>query len=1034
MIRIADIQTTVFLRRAGTGLEQRLRLQLRNEGAPAAVGVRLGLGDWVREVALGELPTGESWHDLFVPEARSSDELAVQVIDAGGAGEPRALTVPRPRHWTVHVVQLSHHDLGYTSLPSRVLAEHDAWLDQAIEMAGDTWRYPEAARCRIVIEQAWSVEHALGRFRPRRAARLIELLRRGQFELTALYGNLTTELCGHEALVRALYPAFDLRRRYGIPIASAEHNDIPGFTWGLSEALAGAGIRLICPGLPLYYSWGGRALPSFWDEEAVFGRKGMPGAFWWESPAGHRLLFWCNNRGCGGDCRGTLPGLPRRLLELQTQGYPYDVLRWPVLGGARDNSPYSAEYADTIRDWNRTWAWPRLVCSTNARFLADFTARCDLAALPVHRGDVPGQDYPVGATSTAAATGTNRRTHADLPAAEALATVAALRVGHPYPAQTIADAWRDVLLHDEHTWGHHLPCGPTSAAADLEKAVHAYRAAAWTHDVARKALARLGDAVRLETADIHLVVFNPLPHERSGLVFTPLREIDNAGSDMVRVPPDQDPAGVGHLRGVILNTRWPVHPPPELVAGRFALLDVATGATVPYQLIALDSPLGPEPYAAQRLGLGSGDRRYGFFESPQGLQRTLCFQAGPVPGLGYRTYRLVPCADSPTFPAGVSICRTVLENRHWRLEINERTGFVQSLRANGDDREWVDVSAVHPFGALVVQDPSGVVHPVHCEGVETAYHGPLGAALRSRFRVHGYPQVELTIGLWADAPRIDLTIAVLKDATPLLQASLAFPFALPSGHFVCDTPLCTYDPVRDRLPGAFPNRLTVQNWVQVAADGASVLWSSLDAPVVSLGRLWPPRVSPAHSCICPPGLDLPPPPAGEPRGGAIYSCVTYNNLGTNFAVAQSGPLLFRYRFWPQNGLSSAAACAGFGVDAMTPFQTLFTRRTTPSGQGTLPALWEGLRMSPPAVQMLALKQADDGRGVILRVWNPTPAVIQARVELPGVALRAVASVSLAEEPGVGTVRLRDGAAEVELAPAAVGTLRLTPAAAREALR
>ncbi len=59
--------------------------------------------------------------------------------------------------------------------------------------------------------------------------------------MTALFANEITELCGHEELVRLLYPSFELKRRFGIDITVAEHNDIPGFSWGLASALAGAG-------------------------------------------------------------------------------------------------------------------------------------------------------------------------------------------------------------------------------------------------------------------------------------------------------------------------------------------------------------------------------------------------------------------------------------------------------------------------------------------------------------------------------------------------------------------------------------------------------------------------------------------------------------------------------------------------------------------------------------------------------------------------------------------------------------------------
>jgi hypothetical protein len=80
----------------------------------------------------------------------------------------------------------------------------------------------------------------------------------------------------------------------------AERNDITGISWGLSQALTEAGIKIFCPGIPLYYNWGGMELQSFWDEETIFGYKG-PGAFWREAPTGKRLLFWCNNSGCEGE-------------------------------------------------------------------------------------------------------------------------------------------------------------------------------------------------------------------------------------------------------------------------------------------------------------------------------------------------------------------------------------------------------------------------------------------------------------------------------------------------------------------------------------------------------------------------------------------------------------------------------------------------------------------------------------------------------------------------------------------------------------
>ena len=82
-----------------------------------------------------------------------------------------------PRKWVVHVVQLSHHDAGYTDLPSRVLKEHYESLDKAIDMAESTEDFPDDAKFRIVIEQAWSIDRFIKNAPDSRKAKMIELLR-----------------------------------------------------------------------------------------------------------------------------------------------------------------------------------------------------------------------------------------------------------------------------------------------------------------------------------------------------------------------------------------------------------------------------------------------------------------------------------------------------------------------------------------------------------------------------------------------------------------------------------------------------------------------------------------------------------------------------------------------------------------------------------------------------------------------------------------------------------------------------------------
>lgn len=1012
---ISAVTPTPFLRRAGEMLRQVACVTANHVGS-AQAGVLHVTAQGIETITPVTVQPGEVVVEVEVAEVTGPGEIEVVLVVAGET--VARLTVPwmPPRRWVVHVVQLSHHDVGYTDLASHVIPEHDHWLDATIEMAAATRDFPEEARFRAVIEQSWSIDHYLRHASPARTAAMLDLLRCGDLELTSLFGNLTTELCGHETLARSVYHAFRLKREHGIPVVSAEHNDIPGFSWGLSQVLTEAGIRIFCPGLPKYYNWGAPGAPSFWDEAAIFGADGMPGAFWWEAPSGKRILFWSNNQGCGGGCDPRLPGLAERLQQLQAGGYPYSVLRWPVGGGARDNSPYIDDYARTVREWNERWAWPRLVCSTNARFHRDLLPQLP-PALPVFRGDVPGHDYPSGAMSTAAATAVNRRNHADLPAAEALAAAAAFLSAAADLSELSGRAGRayeEMLWHDEHTWGHHFPAGPTAAAAELEKAVHAHRAAALIHDVASKAMAHIADAVRLEAPDIHLVVFNPLPHERSSLVSTPLRELDNCGSTMARTEQ-------GTLRGVLLGDRWHVNPPPEIVEGRFDLVDVTTGETVPHQIETLDSPLGPQPYAAQRIGLGAGGKRYGFFELPAGLARDLLFHANAVPPLGYRTYRLRPRAEPPVFTDGVTASATTLESPRYRLELDSATGFARRILDRETGHELVDPTAAHPFGAVLVRDPHGGPEMPVLQRIEAGRGGPLSGSLCAVFATRGHPRIEVTYTLFAQEKRLDVTIALLKDPTPLLEVYAAFPFNLSQGRFRCEGPLCVLDPARDLLPGAFADRTNVQNWVTVSDGARTILWSSHDAPVVSLARLWPGRISPAHSAVIRADLVHPRQAAEELRGGAIYSLLAANNFGTNLVVSQCGALRFRYSLTSMAAVVSDGVAARTGAEFLTPLQTLFTKHPGPR---PLPPSAGVLGVEPADIQLVALKRAEDGRGWIARLWNPGDHEVTARVSLLRGKLTTARLTNLAEEDSGQTLAASPDGVAVPLPACSLATLRL----------
>jgi alpha-mannosidase len=321
----------------------------------------------------------------------------------------------------------------------------------------------------------------------------------------------------------------------------------------------------------------------------------------------------------------------------------------------------------------------------------------------------------------------------------------------------------------------------------------------------------------------------------------------------------------------------------------------------------------------------------------------------------------------------------------------------------------------------VVRDPYGHPELPLFQGIEAVPGGPLSQSLRAVFAAHGHPRIEVTYTLFAREKRLDVAIALLKDPTPLLEAYAAFPFDLPQGRFRYEGPLCVVDPARDLLPGAFADRVTVQNWVAISDGAHSILWSSHDAPVASLAQLWPGRISPAHSAVVRADLVHPCQRPKELCGGAIYSLLAANNFGTNVAVSQAGALCFRYSLTSLAGAVTDGAAARWGSEVLTPLSTIFTKHP---GSRPLPPVAGVLVVEPADVQLVALKRAEDGVGWIARLWNPCDREQAARVVPCSGALTAAGFTNLAEEDTGEPLAIGPDGLAVPLAARAVATVRL----------
>ena len=1008
-MRMTSIEPTVFFVRDGDALRQLVRIGVDNAGTQreACLEVRAG---GVREVLpLGAIAPGEGVYEVYLPDVQETTGVWLG-LQVDGALQDERETVWQPqKHWDVYLVHYSHHDLGYTGLPSHVLREHVGFLDDVLRFCEETQDWPEDARFRWLVEQGYSIVE-FAESRPKEAMeRLARFIQNGQVEVTALLGNQTMELCGHEELVRLLYPTFRLSREYGFDIASATHNDIPGFSWGLASVLAGAGVRYFCTGIPAwYYGLGEQRVHPCWDEAAVLPID-VPGAFWWEGPDGARVLLWNNVHGIAEwqptSYRHALRELPAMLRTLDERGYAYDVVSYTIRGGHRDNAPPTLCSAYIAKEWNRRWAYPRLLTGTHRQFLEVFAARWG-HALKTLRGDLPGTDYPVAATCTPKETAINRHTHDGLLTGEKLATLASILAGYPYPQSTLERAYRNALYYDEHCWGMYHTGGPAMDGDWSEKGGFAYRAAALAHDVVVQASNRIVDQVTYAQDGYYLTLFNPLSWERTDVVRVPVHAWAPCSTPMRWDEPRQADEGARFVAGAVIG-RQVVNLPVSLFEQPFELVDVSSGARVPYQVATLRDPQAAQPWAAERFAMGKVDRKY---------LGELVFVAAGLPALGYKTYQVVPCEEWPQFaqpapvPGAASLTPApatgaasltgpasaeVVDNRFFTLELDRRTGAIVRLFDKELQRDLVDRAAPHGFAQMIVRScESGEETTGHVRDVSAGEAGPVYTTLRLQGEAPGCPCWTQEITLYHALKRIDVHARVLRDSTPMLELYFAFPFLVQAPHFRFEATDAVIEPLRDQLPGSNTDYYAVQHWADVSGDEWGIVWTPVDAPMAEFGGLWPGYVSGAHHGVTPPGYGHPFLRPGELTKGHIYSLAMYSNFRTNFINVHPGETLYRYSFSTHAGDWREGRAREFGWNVANPPVAVWMKGPR---QGPLPPSTSFCQVDAPNVMLLTFKQAEDGDGYILRLIETEGKETQVMVTMPHLALVHAFETNLVEE-------------------------------------
>jgi alpha-mannosidase len=991
-LKIIRIDPTVLFRQEQKGLMQAVDIEIDNTGkmVDGLLQIKFPSNDEL-SLNLGTIKQGKDNYRFFIPEISATSPVEFKLITGSKVQDRLTMSWVRRKHWEICWTPISHHDLGYTNTIELVKEQYRDIYEDVLSFCEETENYPDEAKFRYSVEGAWSLQYFIERGNKESLEKLSKYIKEGRIDVHAFYGNEITDLDSHEELIRLMYPSFRINKDFGGQIKVGSITDIPGVTWGIPTVLAGAGVKYFFAGLPNYFEWGldntrnyvsnpeflnqikekYGEIHSFWDEKKILRPSGKPDAFYWKGPDGAKVLFYYQGSyGCWSprSYDEIMNELPRMLNNMDSRGNLLSVARYAG-HGCSDNTPADIIISKLVKEWNSKWAFPKLIVATSSMFFEKLDEQCKSSKdIRTFSGDLPQTDYSVGATSSARETAINRGTHDQLHSAEKLTTMSYMLLKSNYPSKDIRDAYNNMILYDEHTWGMDNPIGKLQDWAWSEKSNYAFKAAGMTELILSGGRGSTGgnaksiaNSIAFNEEGQHIVVFNTLSFNRN---------------DLVNIP------------GLFIKEP-------------FDIIDIETGEKVPHQRIKLDSPQSPVPQAAERYARGQFNTPGDGSNHSEGFN--LVFVADNVPSMGYKSYRIIEAADSTDGTTSLVLTEKSIENRFFKIMLNPETGTIASILDKELAIELVDKNAPHQVNQMITRwVKDGKEESPKTATIRKGQTGPVYASLVVSTSGAGCPQLTQEIILYDKIKRIDISNRVLKDLTPTQEIYFAFPFRMENPEFRFEGPLSVVKPLRDQFPGSNSNYYSVQHWADVSDGKTGITLSSVDAHMLEFGGLNNSEVSQAHHGVTP--LTFGAPFITELSKGYMYSYIMNSNFRTNFQTTQMGDVLFRYSISSHKGNWTEGRPREFGWSAGNPLFAVNVGNSggnklsaNPAGSpGTLPGSLSICKLDKPNVVLLSLKKAEDDEGIIIRLNETEGRDTEVNITLPATKIIKAYETNLVE--------------------------------------
>jgi alpha-mannosidase len=349
----------------------------------------------------------------------------------------------------------------------------------------------------------------------------------------------------------------------------------------------------------------------------------------------------------------------------------------------------------------------------------------------------------------------------------------------------------------------------------------------------------------------------------------------------------------------------------------------------------------------------------------------LVFLANDVPAFGAKQFSVAQgTANEKT---GSLFCDAAsISNSLVSVKLDPKTGGIVELVDKSNGVNYADTSSGHALNDYLYYTGDNWRTPQSSGPVtiRIGEQGPLVASLLVESDAPGCKKLTREIRLRAGAAYVEVFNCVDKArleaksyAVPSGKESgnFAYAFNVPDGQVRWDVPFGVVRPNEDQIPSACKNWLTLSRWADVSAGNRGITLVSLDAPLLQLGTLtanllgsqtnpavWRKAISPTQQ---------------------LYIWAFNNHWNTNYRAYQEGPLMYRFVLRPHGAFDAAAA---------TRFATGFSQpllvRSSSSAASSL------LQVLPAGVVVSSLRPSDDGKAIMVTLFNSTGNDVEAQLQ------------------------------------------------------